>query len=83
MCKILAASEIKPHKVRYYLERRDPDFEQKKADLLCAYQEVELQRQAEAGDGNRMLAVISYDEKPGMQAIGTTAPDLPPQHSGL
>jgi transposase len=79
VCKILAASEIKPHKVRYYLERRDPDFEQKKADVLCVYQEVELRRQAEAGDGNRTLAVISYDEKPGMQAIGTTAPDLPPQ----
>jgi transposase len=47
--------------------------------VLCVYQEVELRRQAEAGDGNRMLAVISYDEKPGMQAIGTTAPDLPPQ----
>lgn len=78
VCKILAASEIKPHKVRYYLERRDPDFEQKKADVLCVYQEVELQRQAETG-GNRMVAVISYDEKPGMQAIGTTAPDLPPQ----
>jgi hypothetical protein len=23
-------------------------------------------------------AIISYDEKPGIQAIGTTAPDLPP-----
>ena len=23
------------------------------------------------------VAVISYDEKPGMQAIGSTAPDLP------
>src|SRR5438445_147305 len=24
------------------------------------------------------LAIISYDEKPGIQAIGTTAPDRPP-----
>jgi hypothetical protein len=24
------------------------------------------------------VAVISYDEKPGIQAIATTAPDLPP-----
>lgn len=25
------------------------------------------------------VAIIWYDEKPGIQAIGTTAPDLPPQ----
>src|SRR2546430_7593908 len=30
----------------------------------------------EAGDP---VAIISYDEKPGIQAIATTAPDLPPQ----
>ena len=29
LCKILAAHEIKPHKVRYYLERRDPEFARK------------------------------------------------------
>ncbi|MET4291185.1 transposase [Bradyrhizobium sp. LB8.2] len=29
VCKILGQEEIKPHKVRYYLERRDADFEQK------------------------------------------------------
>jgi hypothetical protein len=27
----------------------------------------------------RPVAIISYDEKPGIQAIATTAPDLPPQ----
>jgi transposase len=26
VCKILAAEEIKPHKVRYYLEKRDAEF---------------------------------------------------------
>ena len=26
VCKILNEQEIKPHKVRYYLERRDPEF---------------------------------------------------------
>ena len=29
--------EIKPHKVRYYLERRDAEFEQKMAEVLCVY----------------------------------------------
>jgi hypothetical protein len=31
VCKILGQEEIKPHKVRYYLERRDAEFEQKMA----------------------------------------------------
>src|ERR1700724_573731 len=29
VCKILGQEEVKPHKVRYYLERRDAEFEQK------------------------------------------------------
>jgi len=27
VCKILAEQDVKPHKVRYYLEKRDPEFE--------------------------------------------------------
>jgi hypothetical protein len=38
--KILARHEIKPHKLRYYLERRDEAFEAKMADVLCVYREV-------------------------------------------
>lgn len=73
--KILAAQELQPHKIEYYLEKRDPEFERKMAEVLCVYKEVELLR--ESGEPN-MVAVLSYDEKPGIQAIGTTAPDLPP-----
>ena len=32
VCKILGLEEVKPHKVRYYLERRDAEFEQKMAE---------------------------------------------------
>jgi transposase len=84
VCKILADQEVKPHKVRYYLEKRDPEFEPKMAEILCVYQQVALlrahgQRAVSAGEGmDGSLAVISYDEKPGIQAIGTTAPDRPP-----
>ena len=78
VCKILAAHEVKPHKVRYYLERRDPEFEPKMAEVLCVYREVEMRRAAGGGANAREFAVVSYDEKPGIQAIGTTAPDLPP-----
>ena len=79
VCKILAAHEVKPHKIRYYVEQRDPEFEPKMAEVLCVYREVEVRRAAAAGrDGGSQTAVISYDEKPGIQAIGNTAPDLPP-----
>jgi transposase len=82
VCKILNEQEIKPHRVRYYLERRDPDFNEKMAEVLCVYREVKILKEAAAasktGPGDA-VAVISYDEKPGIQAIGNTAPDLPPQ----
>jgi transposase len=80
LCKILGRQDIKPHKVRYYLERRDPDFDAKMAEVLCVYREVELLRQSAAARESEApaVAIISYDEKPGLQAIETTAPDLPP-----
>lgn len=77
VCKILARHEVKPHKVRYYLERRDEAFEAKMADVLCVYREVAILRASEPAETN--VAIISYDEKPGIQAIANTAPDLPPQ----
>ncbi len=81
VCKILDEEEVKPHKVRYYLERRDPDFAQKMADVLCVYRKVKLLKKAAAAakkKPNDPVAIISFDEKPGIQAIATTSPDLPP-----
>ncbi len=83
VCKILGQEEIKPHKVRYYLERRDPEFEQKMAEVLCVYREVQILKKAaakakKAKQPGKPVAIVSYDEKPGIQAIATTAPDLPP-----
>ena len=78
--KILGQEDIKPHKVRYYLERRDAEFEQKMAQVLCVYREVQVLKKAAAKSNKsaKAAAVVSYDEKPGIQAIATTAPDLPP-----
>jgi transposase len=84
VCKILARNDIKPHKVRYYLERRDDAFETKMADVLCVYREVAVLRASETMASD--VAIISYDEKPGIQAIANTAPDLPPkpgEHEGF
>src|SRR5271156_2282739 len=81
VCKILDQEEVKPHKVRYYLEQRDPDFAEKMAEVLCVYRQVKILKRAAAVSKKKpsdAVAVISYDEKPGIQAIATTAPDLPP-----
>ena len=51
LCKILAAQEIKPHKVRNYLERRDPEFDAKMAEVLAVYREVEQLKQAAEREG--------------------------------
>jgi transposase len=53
VCKILGQEGIKPHKVRYYLERRDADFEQKMAEVLCVYREVEVLKKAAAKTKNK------------------------------
>src|SRR6201994_3061083 len=81
VCKILGQEEVKPHKVRYYLERRDAEFEQKMAEVLCVYREVQVLKKAAAKSHKaiKRVAIVSYDEKPGIQAIATTAPDLPPK----
>ena len=82
VCKILGQEEVKPHKVRYYLEQRDPEFAEKMAEVLCVYRKVKLLKKAAAAANKKprdAVAIISYDEKPGIQAIATTAPDLPPE----
>ena len=85
VCKILGNEEIKPHKVRYYLENRDAEFERKMAEVLCVYREVTVLKKARAQSNKtkskkaKAVAIVSCDEKPGIQAIATTAPDLPPE----
>jgi transposase len=82
VCKILNEQEVKPHKVRYYLERRDPEFKEKMAEVLCIYREVKILREIAAASKKKpseAVAIVSYDEKPGIQAIATTGPDLPPE----
>src|SRR5580704_13512952 len=82
VCKILNEQEVKPHKVRYYLERRDPEFKTRMADVLCIYREVKMIKETAAATKQKpsdAVAIVSYDEKPGIQAIATTAPDLSPE----
>jgi transposase len=78
--RILTKAEVRPHKIRYYVEHRDPEFEQKMAAILHVYKEVEIINEGmvrgtiqEPG-----LVTVSYDEKPGIQALANTTPDRPP-----
>ena len=76
--RILKEHDVRPHKTSYYLERRDPDFEEKMAQILVVYKEIEVFRENPEKDENRRETTISYDEKPGIQAISNIAADLPP-----
>lgn len=77
--RILDENEIKPHKIRYYLEKRDPEFDRKMQEVLLVYRDVSIYREGAVHDGRpEPIYTVSVDEKPGVQAIGLTAPDLPP-----
>lgn len=78
---ILDKAEVKPHKVKYYLEKRDAEFDVKMAQVLYVYKEVEIvnKNMAEHPDCFPDKITISYDEKPGIQALGNKSSDLPPK----
>lgn len=72
--KLLKSLAIKPHKIEYYCEKRDPDFEEKMQNVLVFYRDVELGATKEDGT---VIHMLSYDEKPGIQAVSVTREDLP------
>jgi len=78
--RILTQGEVRPHKVRYYVERRDPEFERKMVEVLHVYKEVEIVNAGlvEGTLKEPSTVTISYDEKPGIQALAPTTPDRPP-----
>ena len=62
---------------------RDPDFDQKMHNVLLVYKQLLMQ----FDENGKFIAItedepttytISYDEKPGKQAIANTTEDLPP-----
>ena len=85
--KILRGAKLNPHKITYYCEKRDPDFDKKMHDILVIYKQIEMRFDS---DGNLIpfaedevdVHTVSYDEKPGIQAVANTSPDLPPVPDG-
>ncbi len=74
--RILEGNTLHPEKIRYYLERRDPEFDTKMREVLVVYREVAFQLTLDFDA--QTVVTVCVDEKPGVQAIANTAPDLPP-----
>lgn len=81
--RILDKADIKPFRIQYYCERKDPEFDSKMHNVLLVYKQLTLQFDEEGNllpfDDGPVTHVLSYDEKPGIQAIANVAEDLPPQ----
>ena len=80
---ILEEADIKPNKITYYCENRDPDFDQKMHNVLLVYKQLSLQFDENGQllpleEDGQVVHVLSYDEKPGIQAIANTSEDLLP-----
>ena len=83
---ILDEAEIKPFRIRYYCENRDPDFDSKMHNVLLVYKQLSLQFDENGQllpweEDEEVVHVLSYDEKPGIQAIATTSEDLLPDEN--
>ncbi len=78
MWRILNEHDIKPHRIKYYLEKKDPEFDRKMQEILIVYKEVSIYTQEEIPKGRtKPVYTVSVDEKPGIQALGLVAKDLP------
>lgn len=87
---ILDEAEIKPFRIRYYCENREPDFDSKMHNVLLVYKQLSMQFDEDGHlipwtEDKEFVHVLSYDEKPGIQAIATTSEDLLPdeRHSTI
>ena len=83
---ILEEADIKPNKIKYYCENRDPDFDQKMHNVLLVYKQLSMQFDENGkllpfDEDSEIVHVLSYDEKPGIQAIATTSEDLYPDEN--
>ncbi len=83
---ILDKAEIKPFRIKYYCENRDPDFDSKMHNVLLVYKQLSMQFDENGQfipweEDEEVVHVLSYDEKPGIQAIATTSEDLLPDEN--
>lgn len=84
--QILEKSKIKPFRIKYYCVKKDPEFDSKMQNLLLLYKQLSMQFDDDGKlmpmEDGQYVHVLSYDEKPGIQALKTIAPDLNPTPDG-
>ena len=76
--KIANASTIKPHKIRSYVQKQDPEFHEKAVVVLHTYEEANILKVLEKEGGEPDTFILSFDEKSGIQVLDTKYPDLMP-----
>jgi len=76
--KIANASAIKPHKIRSYVQKRDPAFREKAVVVLHTYQEANILKVQEQEGKEPDTFILSFDEKSGIQVLDSKYPDLMP-----
>jgi len=76
--KIANASAIKPHKIRSYIQKRDPEFHEKATTVLHTYEEANVLKVLEKEGKEPDTFILSFDEKSGIQVLDTKYPDLMP-----
>lgn len=83
--KILDKADIKPFRIQYYCEKRDPDFDDKMHNVLLVYKQLSLQFDETGSllpfEDGTVTHILSYEEKPGIQAIANTSDDLMPNET--
>jgi len=83
---ILKEADIRPNKIKYYCENRDPEFDSKMHNVLLVYKQLSFQFDENGellpfSDDEQIVHVLSYDEKPGIQAVANIADDLMPDEN--
>ena len=80
--KFLKEQDMKPFKIEYYYEKRDPDFESKMHEILLVYKQIKMQFNKNGvliiPDDYKLTIAVSYNENSDIQTISNTAPDLRP-----
>ena len=63
--KFLKEQDMKPFKIKYYCEKRDPDFESKMHEVLLVYKQIEMQFDENGDlivpDDYKLTITVSYD----------------------
>ena len=60
--RMLSKAEVKPHKIQYYCEKRDPAFETKMNEVLVVYKQIEMTKSRGTRHRWRVLRYIHIGE---------------------